>query len=271
MSRFSDWATGGRSKSASVRATNAAAGVYTVGSDEKGDRRFNAGKRSNNVFDLSPSGPALSPRARLVRPLFQTAYDVHATIWDESAQNAGTPLTIQDSVGNKAKFTNDTGDNDFYYYEYVYEKAQLQAGKDVWYYTSIEIADVDEADMFVGLCADLASGNLFDNRVDAIGFVLEDGSAVLKAVCTIDGTGSPAAGDPTISLEDNTELWLGFHSKGDEYVEFFAGVKGSEKSRWVVTANLPTDEILAPAFGLRNGTGGANAMTISDITIMIDR
>lgn len=269
MSRASDWVKG-RRKSKALQALMATAGLYEVGG-EKGDLRFNAGSRSRNVFDLLPTNPAISPRVRNVYVPFQTAYDVHATVWDESSQNTGTVLTIQDAVGNKAKFINDTGDNDYYYYEYVYEKVQLIAGKDIWFYTSIEIGDVTEADMFVGLCADLGSGNLFDNRVDAIGFTLLDGSAVLNAVCTIDSTGSPAAGDPTISMEDGQEMWLGFHSKGTDYIDFFAGIKGSETRRWRVLANLPTDEILAPAFGLRNGTNAPNTMTISDIWCLIDR
>jgi len=270
MSRLSDYVKA-RRRAPAARMNMAAGGMYELGSDEAGDLRFNAGGRKRSVFDLMPTNPAISPRVRNVHIPFQTAYDVHATVWDESSQNAGTPLAIQDSIGNKAKFTNDTGDNDYYYYEYVYEMAQLQSGKDLWFYVSVEIGDVDEADMFVGLCADLASGDLFDNRVDCIGFTLADGSAVLNAVCTKDGTGSPAAGDPTLSLTDATEVWLGFHSNGTSYVDFFAGAKGSEVERWRVTTNLPDDEILAPAFGLRNGKGAANSMTISDIHLLIDR
>lgn len=270
MSRLGDF-TKARRRAKAAQAGLAICGFYELSSDEKGDLRFNAGGRDRNVFDMMPANPAFSPRARNVIIRFQTAYDVHATVWDQSKQNDGTVLTIQDAIGNKAKFVNDTGDNDYYYYEYVYEKAKLRSGKDLWFQTSIEIKDVDQGDMFVGLCARLASGNLFDNRVDAIGFVLTDGGATLKAVCTKDGTGSAAAGDPSFDLTDETECWLGFHSNGTSYVDFFAGAKGSETHRWRITANLPDDEELAPAFGLRNGTTAANSMTISDIMCLMDR
>lgn len=268
MSRLTDY-TKARRRSPALKSLLAGGGFYELNTDEKGDLRFNAGGRDRSVLDLLPTNPAISPRVRVVHIPFQTAYDVHSTIWDESNLNDGTVLTIQDAIGNKAKFTNDTGDNDYYYYEYVYEKAQLQAGKDIWFYTSIEIGDVDQADMFVGLCADLASGDLFDNRVDCIGFTLADGDATLNAVCTKDGTG--AATTCTFDLTDATECWLGFHSNGNTSVDFFAGAKGSETHRVRISSNLPDDEILAPAFGLRNGQAAANTMTISDIWLMIDR
>jgi len=258
-----------RRRSPAGKGALAMGGFYEIGTDEDGDLRTNIGGREFGVFDLLPSNPALSPRVRIVRTQFQTAYDVHATVWDESKQNDGTPLAVQDAIGNKAKFINDTGDNDFYYYEYVYEKAKLQAGKDLWFYTSIEIDDVDEGDMFVGLCADLATGNLFDDRVDCIGFTIADGDADLNAVCTKDSTGDPTS--CSFDLTDETECWVGFHSNGTTYVDFFAGAKGSETHRKRILLNLPDDEILAPAFGLRNGKAAANEMTISDIYCLIDR
>lgn len=268
--RFREYVTA-RRRSASIRADIAKAGFYSTGADEDGDLRFNVGGRQFSVFDLMPSNPALSPRARIVHVPFQIATDVGSGVWDESNQNDGTVLTVQDAVGNKAKFTNDTGDNDYYYYEYVYEKAQLIAGKDVWYYTSIEIGDVDEADMFVGLCADLASGDLFDNRVDCVGLTLVDGSAVLNTICTKGGTGAAVASSKTLTLSDNTEYFIGFHSNGTSYVDFFAGVPGSEAHQGRIRTNLPDDQIMAPAFGLRNGTNAANTFTISDMWIIMDR
>jgi len=269
MSRWSDYVKA-RRRSASLKGTLASAGLYELGTDEPGELRFNAGGRERNVFDLLMNKPAISPKSRIVYIPFDNDYAVNTTsVWDESNSGSGTGLTIQDAIGNKAKFTNGGSDNNYYYYEYKYEKGKLQSGKDLWFYTSIEIADADEADMFVGLCADLASGNLFDNRVDAVGITLADGDATLNGVCTKNGTGSPST--MSVDVSDGTEIYVGFHSYGVTHVDFFAGVVGSDAHRLRITSNLPDDEELAPAFGLRNGTGSANAMTISDIWLLMDR
>lgn len=267
--RATDWAKA-RKRSKVSQATMATVGLYELGSDVDGALRHNAGGRERALFDMLLSNPAVSPLMRVVHLPFLDDQDVNTTDrWDESSTGAGSSLAIQDALGNKAKFTNGGNDNDNHYYEMKYEKLQLQSGKDIWFFTSIEIADVDEADMFVGLCADLASGNLFDNRVDAIGFTLADGSGALQAVCTKDSTGSPTSA--SLTLADATEYWVGFHSNGTSYVDFFAGIIGAESRRIRIATNLPDDEILAPAFGLRNGTGGANDMTISDIWAFGDR
>lgn len=269
MSRFTDF-TRARNKSAALKASMASAGLYELGSDPPGSKRHNAGGRERNVFDMLLTNPAVSPLMRVMHLPFLDDQDVSTTDrWDESNSGSGTSLTIQDAVGNKAKVTNGGSDDNYYYYELKYEKAQLQSGKDLWFWTSIEVGDVDEADLFVGLTADLASGNIFDNRQDSIGFTLTDGSGLLSGLCGKNGTETETT--TGLTLADATEYWIGFHSNGQSYVDFFAGIKGDESRRVRIPTNLPDDEILAPAFGIRNGTGGANALTISDIWLFVDR
>jgi len=269
MSRHTDWVKA-RRRSRAVASLMATAGLYELGTDEPGVLRHNAGGRERGVFDLLPSNPAVSPEARVVYLPFADDQDVNTSDrWDETASGSGTALAIQDAVGNKAKFTNGTGDDEHYYYELKYEKAQLIAGKDVWFYTSIEIGDVDECDLFVGLCADLASGTLFANRVDSVGLTMTDGSGLLYGACAKDGTETETT--TALTLEDDTEYWVGFHSNGVSWVDFFAGIKGSVAQRVRIATNLPDDEILAPAFGLQNGTTAANTLEISDIWLFADK
>ena len=260
-----------RKRAAANRALAAVVGLYELGSDPPGAMRHNAGGREQSPFDLLLSTPAVSPLMRVIHLPFLDDQDVNTTDrYDETNVGSGTSLGIQDAVGNKAKITNAGADNNHYYYELKYEKAQLVAGKDVWFWTSIEVADVDDADLFIGLTADLASGNLFDNRVDSVGFTLTDGSGVLSGLCGKDGAETETT--TGLTLADATEYWLGFHSNGVSYVDFFAGIKGAETAKRVrIPTNLPDDEILAPAFGIRNGASGANTLTISDIWMFIDR
>ena len=56
--------------------------------------------------------------------------DVDTTnVWAEVNDNAGTGLTVQDERGGLAKFVNDTGDNDFYYYVSVNEIAMVDSAR----------------------------------------------------------------------------------------------------------------------------------------------
>jgi len=269
MSRFTDW-TKARKRSGEGKRIMATAGLYELGSDPPSAKRHNAGGREQSVFDMLISNPAVSPYMRVMHIPFLDDQDVNTTDrWDETNVGSGTSLAIQDAIGNKAKVTNAGADNNHYYYEFKYEKAQLQSGKDLWFWTSIEVGDVDEADLFVGLTADLASGTLFDNRQDSIGFTLTDGSGLLSGVCGKSGTETETT--TGLTLADATEYWVGFHSNGTSLVDFFAGIKGAESRRVRIITNLPDDEILAPAFGIRNGTGGANTLTISDIWLFVDR
>ncbi len=269
MSRFSDF-TKARSRAPVNKALMAAAGLYELGSDPIGARRHNAGGREQSPLDMLLSNPAVSPFMRVMHIPFLDDQDVNTSDrWDETASGSGTALTIQDAVGNKAKFTNGAGNDEHYYYELKYEKLQLIAGKDIWFWTSIAIGDVDQADMFVGLCADLASGTLFANRVDSIGFTLTDESGLLYAACAKDGSETETT--TGLTLSDGIEYWVGFHSNGTSWVDFFAGIKGDEIQRVRIITDLPDDEILAPAFGLQNGEAVANSMTISDIWAFGDR
>lgn len=273
--RFSDLIKRARSSKA-LQAQRAVFGFYEGTSEPFGALRFSAGDRRANPLDLVIGSPAVSPFALPVCITFRDVDDVDTTnIWTEGSAGSGTPLAILDAIGNKAQFINGALDNNYYTYEYKYEKAQLRSGKDLWFITTIEIADVSQCDLFVGLLKKLGSGNLFDNRVDCIGLTLTDESAALQMVCTKDGTGastSPATAE-ALTLEDATQYWVGFHSNGTTGVDFFAGpVATKDQPAWRlnIRTNLPDDEILAPAFGLRNGQAVANNMKLTDLWIFMD-
>jgi hypothetical protein len=196
---------------------------------------------------------------------FLTAYDVNTTsVWDEVAAGSGTGLTVQDARGGKAKFINGGTDNNAYTYTSKYEVAKLASGKDFWFWTTIAVADVSEADLFVGLSAKIGSGVLFDNRVDTIGFYLTDGDATLFCECNKNGT--PTQVTSGVDLSDGIEKFVGFHAKSTTEVEFWVGnANNVPHLATIISTNLPDDEELTVAFALRNGTGAANNLIISAI------
>jgi len=196
--------------------------------------------------------------------LFGRAIDVSSDRFSQSNAGSGTVLTVQDRRSGWAKFTNGPANNNYYYYVAVNEIAAMAPGKHIWFDTEIEITDVQKADMFVGLCAKLSSGNLFDNRVDCIGFSMVNGGADLQYVASKDGSGNPA--DTGVVLSSLTTVRLSFVVTNLTRVDFHVN------DRYVANlkANLPNDEEMAVAFGLRNGDPSANAMSITTTTVLLD-
>ncbi len=247
----------GQNSNPSRRWMNAMVGFYQKSADPSWLRRHDGGP-----MDSMPVNP---PYLHPVVFKFLTAYDVDTTnVWDEVAAGSGTGLAIQDARGGKAKFVNGGSDNNAYTYTSKYEVAKLASGKDLWFWTTIAIADVSEADLFVGLSAKIGSGVLFDNRVDAIGFYMTDGDATLFCECNKNGT--PTQTTSGVDLADGIEKYVGFRVKSNTKVDFYVGDSGN-KPQLVTTmnTNLPDDEEMTVAFALRNGTGAANNMTISAI------
>jgi hypothetical protein len=208
-----------------------------------------------------PADPLIRPALRW---FFTKTEDVGAGSFTPANAGSGTPLALIDKRGGWARSINGTADNNYYTYFSLSEVARMVDGYHIWFDTEILIDDVDQADFFVGLCATLGSGDLFDNRVDCIGFTLADGSGALNYVGTQDGAGSPTALGYT--LTDAEEVRLSFVVSGLTRVDFFI----NDIQYGSVEANLPDDEELALAFGLRNGQAAANAFSITTTSVLLD-
>jgi len=215
-----------------------------------------------------PQRPSVGilPRPPLIWQ-FKTLYDINPTnVWLPTAFGSGTVLGIPDGRPGIGRFTNGAGANDYYFYESVREIARISATKDIWFITEIKVSDATQSDLFVGLCARLASGNLFDNRVDSIGFYSDDGDAYINTECNKDGTATQTEEEGT--LADDTWIALGFHVVKDAGVEFFIGNKLLYVGN--ISDNLPDDEEMCVAFGLRNGEGVAKVFSATYFYVMQD-
>jgi len=212
-----------------------------------------------------PIQPAISPFALPLIWEFKAAYDVDTTnVWKETSSGSGTGLTVQNERGGFAKVTNGTSNNNFYFYESIKEVGRLQANKGLWFRTFMKIADADAGEWFIGLCARLASGNLFDNRVDAIGFYGSDGSVQIHGECRKDGTATPETG--LESLADNAVVELGIRVNGITEVELYV----NDGRKVLINTNLPDDEEMCFSFGVRNGLASANSMSVAKTLLLQD-
>lgn len=249
------------------KATQAAVGLMIETGEDADKFRSTAGTSRDGLFHYMPAAIQAPSLEGVYNPYyFLTPYDVNTTnVWTETNSGTGTSLTVQDESGGVAKVVNGSANNNYYNYQAKYEIWKPTLNKDFWFQCPIKIADVSECDLFVGMCAKLGSGNLFDNKVDAIGFHMADGSGSIYGVGLKDSASELTAALAT--LADDTWAWLGFHCVSTARIEFF--VNGVWKA--TLTAEIPDDEELAVSFGIRNGTGSANSLTIGKIDTIQDK
>lgn len=191
---------------------------------------------------------------------FKKTDDVSSVSWVITESGSGTQLTLQDERGGVAKFTNGASDNNYQFYFSRTELAQIQSSGSVIFNAQVKIADVDQADFFVGLCQRLASGNLFDNRVNSAGFYLADGSAACGVETRLASTPTQSGDQQTLSDDTWYSFGINIASNADWSVKsanfFIDGVYLT-----TIRTTMPTTEMCF-AFGLRNGQAAANELSI---------
>jgi len=221
-------------------------------------------------FAYMPALPAIGVDAHINIWQFKSAYDVDTTnVWRQVNAGSGTALIVQDARGGLAKVTNTVTEDNYYGYFSKYEVAKLQAGKGLWLHGLITLADADDADWFFGLCKIAATTGLFDARVDSIGFYGVDGSVNIN--CEGNKNSTPTQSTAKGTMADATQKELAIYANGVSRVDFYIE-NAANKLAYVatITTNLPDDEELAVAFGVRNGASGANSLTTGRILLLQD-
>ena len=259
------WLRRGKSGAPTVRVAMAIAGLYAQGSDPLGEMRRDAGDHFESLFHGFPLTPI---RPIILQYDFTNAYKVNATnVWNATAVGTGTVLTAQAGRGGFAKFVNGASDNDAYDYQAKYAQATLAAAKGTWFITEVMIKTVAKADIFVGLCAPIASGNIFDNRLNSIGFYTDSGGVAPGVLwCETTLAGVLTRQNTGVTLADGVKVELGFCVVGVTSVFFFV----NNVYKKVSSSNMPIVD-LAVSFGCRNGEAAANEMTIYPIQVGMDR
>lgn len=241
--------------------------------DLPGIRRANAGGTTLGLWNYAPSVPAfpIGPKVRFFTWTFDAPADIICDAvgandyrWNETASGTGTRLAVQDVVGGGAKFTNGASDNNYYFYETGAEIAQLVSGYDLWFEIVLQVSDATQSDLFAGVCARLASGNLFDNRVNSVGFRKDDGDTDIDLETSLASSATSSTAQGT--LANATDISLGFHYRGDNQRVYFFIDDTYVNS---IATTLPTTEMCV-SFGLRNGEAAAKNMTVKIIKLMVE-
>lgn len=257
---------GGRIRSSKAKRLMHLVGhIHQKYQDPRGSMRHRGRSSLTDPLHYAPILPSV-PVDGLVNVWdFENAHDVDTTnVWDETADGSGTSLTVQDARGGFAKVTNSAVEDEYYFYQSKYEVAKISSTKDMWFRSRFIVGDADEADFFIGLCARLASGTLFANRVDSIGFYAEDGSTTINIEAGKDGTATQVGTSGV--LADDTEITVELHVSQDDKIYFFINAENVGE----ITTNLPDDAELAFSFGIQNGTGSANTLQVGRTVLLQD-
>lgn len=264
----------GRKRSDATRYQLAQSGLQIYDPNELGMRNEEDDDRTGPHHEQK-SMPPIPFLADNVMWMFRKSSDVSSDSWDITEVGSGSQLALQDQLGGTAKFTLGSADNNYQTYFSKSGHLQIPANGVVTVKFGLRILDPDQCDMFFGFCETLASGNLFDNRVNAVGIYLEDGSASLAAESRSGGSANSDTGIYTIR-EDVWEYFVfGIHCKNSESrkaVSIFTHEAPTPSGHELAyfTSTIPT-AAMKLAFGLRNGQASANAMTICSINMVVDR
>jgi hypothetical protein len=198
------------------------------------------------------------------------AVDAVSYVWAETNSGAGTPLVAIDIAGGGARVTNGGGDNNFYFYESAQELVQIIANRDFWYEFEFQTNEATQNDLFVGVCERLGAGNLFDNRVNAIGFKKDDGDTNIDFITCVAGVETVTAAVDTLVAD--TDFRLGFRYDSDPGVIRIYTGQGTDEAVQVgvITTGFPTP-LMCVSFGIRNGEAAAKTFTARHARVVIEK
>lgn len=171
----------------------------------------------------------------------------------------GTPtdtFAFTDVLGGALQINTDGDDNDVTNVQ-TGEYVQLAAGRNFTFFAEMAVADISEAEIFVG-CA-ISDTTLLAGATDLFGFYCQNNTD-LYAITRKNGSASEELGSGT-SGETKTDT--GVDLADTTYVRLCINVEGTGKIKFYVnedlvathTTNIPDDELLAISFEVRKDGG----------------
>lgn len=198
-------------------------------------------------------------------------YTAAATEWVVSTTEEGTGSATEatgDYLYGAIVITNATGDNDEDIMNRTSETLQFELGKKLWFESRVQVSDASNTDWFVGLVSSQVTvpETSLINLVTGTYFLKADGSESIGFYTTNLGSSSTATGIST--NVSNTYVSLGFYYDGANELQYF--VDGTRVGT-IAATNISKTDLLAPAFGVRNGEAAAKTMTVDYIWAIKER
>lgn len=176
----------------------------------------------------------------------------------ETGGGETTVAASQAVNGGALLITTDAFENDGANLQMIGEAFQPAASTLLYFGCKVQISDVTQSDLLVGLC--ITDTDLLGGMTDGMYFRKVDGAATLSAVLEQDSseTTSTAA-----TMVNDTDLYLEIVANGVT-VDFY--VDGTMLTQMAQT-NVPDDELLTPSIHFLTGEAVAKTCTIKELRV----
>ena len=184
---------------------------------------------------------------------FATTAD--AAEWLVTADNAGTHVIADASVGGVLRITPGTSAGDFRSSQLNGESFAVRNNKKMWFGARFAISDADDGPYFIGMASTDVTGAtlgpIVDGTNDSIGFRSASASSAVMHYVVEDDTVETAA-TTGVTLEDGVFVDVGWYLNGRSRIDMF--VNGARV--WRGSTNIPDDgAYLTPTIEIGSTTG----------------
>jgi len=241
--------------------------LYRNPGDPEGVMRTELGGLNHGVFQGLPGHPNFLKKKPQIyhfmnrREIITDAVDATDYEWKESSNGTGTPLAIVANGGGAKIITGASSGNYYYYFHPV---SAYNGYKPLWFTCTFNIDVVDYTHIFVGICKVLASGDLFENRVDALGFIKSANETSLDNENRIAGA---ATGGGIVEMSDGVDVTVGMRYGVDRFTAAYY----SNDVQILEPAYNISAEYMALCFGVKTTENVAKTMTIKQLALIVER
>ena len=187
--------------------------------------------------------------------------------WTITTTEAGTGSAseaVTSSAGGALLLTNAAGDNDLDFLQLKGEGFKLSTSKKAYFSARFKVNDVDQSDFVMGL--GITDTTPLDTT-DGVFFISADGDAGLDFLVEKDNSATTT--EDVATMADDTFITTTWFIDPDASKVYYS--INNAKPVGVAITNLPDDEELTVSFGIQNGEGSAQTMTIDYVVAAVER
>ncbi len=190
-----------------------------------------------------------------------------AANWTVTETDAGATQALANGDGGLILLTNTAADDDVNQIQKLGESFSLTAGKKMFFQARLQISDVLQSDMAIGI--QVANTDATGAVTDGIYFLKADGAADLIFRVRKNTTTGAVQADTTVDMVNATNIVVSFYYDGVDRVYY--GVDGTIYGYVDGSSTYLPDTTLAPVICIKNGEAVAKTLTADYIFVAKER